>query len=123
MAPPLFWSQLVKDGEDFLLKKGPLKIHRVLDPIITSPFVVPTTRKEAPTGNLWGTIHSKGDSPLQAVTNCFPQVWGKRITEPPEVIFDLTEGNEGVETNPPNDSSNDLLSPPVRGRLHSFRRD
>ena len=27
---PLFKSQLVKDGEDFLLKKGTLKIHRVL---------------------------------------------------------------------------------------------
>ena len=26
---PLFRSQLVKDGEDFLLKKAPLKIHRV----------------------------------------------------------------------------------------------
>ena len=49
---PLFRSQLVKDGEGFLLKKGTLKILRVLDPIKTSPFVVPNTiRKEAPTGN------------------------------------------------------------------------
>ena len=32
------------------LKKAPLKTHRVLDPIKTSPFVVPTTiTKEAPT--------------------------------------------------------------------------
>ena len=43
---PLFKSQLVKDGEDFLLKKAPLKILRVLDPTKTSPFVVPITRKE-----------------------------------------------------------------------------
>ena len=35
------------------------------------------------------------------LANRFPQVWGKRITEAPEVIFDLTEGNEGVETPPP----------------------
>ena len=49
---PLFRLQLVKDGEDFLLKKRTLKIHRVLNPIKTSPFVVPTTiRKDAPTGN------------------------------------------------------------------------
>ena len=49
---PLFRSQLVKDGEDFLLKKAPLKTLSVLDPIKTSPFVVPTTiRKEALTGN------------------------------------------------------------------------
>ena len=45
----LFKSQLVKEAEDFLLKKAPLKTLRVLDPI--SPFVVPTTRKKAPTGN------------------------------------------------------------------------
>ena len=30
---PLFKSQLVNDGEDFLLKKASLKNHRVLDPI------------------------------------------------------------------------------------------
>ena len=29
---PMFKSQLVKDGEDFLLKKAPLKSHRFLDP-------------------------------------------------------------------------------------------
>ena len=47
--PSLFKSQLVKEGEDFLLKKAPLKTLRVSDP--KSPFVVPTTKKEAPTGN------------------------------------------------------------------------
>ena len=44
------------------LKKAPLKIHRVLDPIKTSPFVVPTTiRKEAATGNapVWGQFLPK----------------------------------------------------------------
>ena len=42
--PSLFNSQLVKEGEDFLLKKGTLKMLRVLDPIKASPFVVPTIR-------------------------------------------------------------------------------
>ena len=63
----LFKSQLVKEGEDFLLKKAPLKILRVSDHI--SPFVVPTTRKEAPTGNA-----PMGATPHKAVTNRFPQV-------------------------------------------------
>ena len=45
---PLFRSQLVKAGEEFLLKKGTsIKILRVSNPIKTSPFVVPTIRKEA----------------------------------------------------------------------------
>ena len=65
----LFKSQLVKEGEDFLLKKDPLKTLRVSDPI--SPFVTPTTRKEAPTGN-----SPMGATPHKAVTNHFPQVGG-----------------------------------------------
>ena len=69
---PLFRSQLVKDGEDFLLKKAPLKIHRVLDPIKTSPFMVPTTiRKEAPIGNALVAI------PPKAVINRFLTGRGK----------------------------------------------
>ena len=43
---------------------------RVLDPIKTSPFVVPTTRKEAPTGNV-----PMGATPHKA-TNHFLQAGG-----------------------------------------------
>ena len=69
---PLFKSQLVKGEEDLLPKKAPLKTLKVLDPIRTIPFVVPTTtRKEAPTGNA-----PMGAIPLNAVTNRFPQVGG-----------------------------------------------
>ena len=69
-STPLFKSQLVKDGEDFLLKKAPLKQPRALDPIEISPFVVPTrVRKEAPTGNA-----PMGATPHKAVTNHSPQV-------------------------------------------------
>ena len=79
-----------------------------MDPIKTSPFVVPTTtKKEAPTGNT-----PMGVSPLQAVTNRFPQLGGNRTTEAPEVVFDLTLGNEGVKT-PPNHSSKAYLRRPA----------
>ena len=90
----LFKSQLVKDGEDFLLKKAPLKTLRVLDPTKTSPFVVHTTiKKEAPTGNA-----PVGAIPLKAVTNQIPQVEGNQTQEASGAIFDPTQGDEGVET-------------------------
>ena len=44
-------------------KKAPLKMLRVSDPIKISPFVVPTIRKEAPTGNT-----HMGATPFKAVT-------------------------------------------------------
>ena len=114
---PLFKSQLVKDGEDFLLKKGTPKDSQGFGPYQTSPFVVSTTtRKEAPTGNI-----PMGAIPLNAVTNRFPQVGGNRTSETPGVIFDPTQGDEGVETPPPNDSFQASLSPPVGGRLHYLR--
>ena len=90
-----------------------------MDPIKTSPFVVPTTtRKEAATGNA-----PTGAIPLKAVTNRFPQVGGNQTQEAPGVVFDPTQGDEGMETPPPNDSFQASLSSPVGGRLRSFRRD
>ena len=88
-------------------KKAPQKTLRVSDPTRTSPFVVPT-RKEAPTGNV-----PIGATPLKAVTNRFPPAGENQTSEAPGVVFDPTIGEEGVET----------LSPPVGGRLRSFRRD
>ena len=38
-------------------------------------------------------------------------------------MFDPTPGDKGVETPPLNDSSKAPLSPPVGGRLRSFRKD
>ena len=49
-------------------KKAPLKTLRVSHPIKISPFVAPTTRKEAPAGNA-----PIGAIPHKAVTNRFPQ--------------------------------------------------
>ena len=98
-------------------KKAPIKTLRVSHPIKISPFVVPT-REEAPTGNA-----PLGATPHKAVTNRFPHEGGNRTSEAPGVIFDPIIGEEGVETPLPNDSSKASLSPPVGGRLRSFRRD
>ena len=101
------------------LKKAPLKNHRVLEPIKISPFMVPTTiRKEAPTGNA-----PMGATPPKAVTNRFPQVGGNQTTKDSVVVLHPIQGDEGMETPPPNDSLKASPSPPVGGRLRSFRRD
>ena len=88
----------MKEGEDILLKKGISK-----DPI--SPFVVPTTRKEAPTGN--NSLQSSNQSSFS----------GRGI------VFDPTTGGGVVETPLPNNSLKASLIAPVGGRLRSFRRD
>ena len=59
----------------------------------------------------------------KVVTNRFPQLGGNRTSEAPGTVFDPTVGDKGMETPPPNDSLKASLSPPVGGRLHSFRRD
>ena len=112
--PSLFKSQLVKEGEDFLLKKGTSKDS---DPTRISPFVLPT-RKEAPTGNA-----PMGAIPLKAVTNRFLPTGENKTSEAPAVVFDSTIGEEGVETLLPNDSLKASNSPSVGGRLRSFSRD
>ena len=95
------------------LKKAPLKTLRVLDPIKTSPFVVPTTtRKEAPTGNA-----PMGAIPLKAVTNRFPELGGNRTQKASGVVFNPTQGDEGIETPPPNDSFQASLFPFFQKRL------
>ena len=64
-----------------------------------------------------------GATPLKVVTNHFPPAGEHQTSEVPGVVFDPTIGEEGVETPLPNDSSKASLSPPVGGRLRSFRRD
>ena len=64
-----------------------------------------------------------GATPHKAVTNHFPQVGGNRTSEAPGAVFDPTLGDECVETPPLNHSLKASLSPPVGGRLRSFRRD
>ena len=102
-------SELVKEGEDFLLKKGTSKDTQGFGPYQNKPF---------PTGN-----SPMGPTPLKAVTYRFPPTKENQISEAPGVVFDPTIGDEGVETPPSNDSLKASLSPPVGGRLRSFRRD
>ena len=66
---------------------------------------------------------SYGGNSSQSSTNHFPQVGENQTTEASEVVFDPIQGDKGMETPPPNDSLKTSLSPPVGGRLCSFRRD
>ena len=63
-----------------------------------------------------------GATPPKAVTNHFPQVGGNRTTESSEVVFNHIQGDEGVESPPPNDSLQASLSPPLGGRLPFFQK-
>ena len=56
--------------------------------------------------------------PLKAVTNRFPQVGGNQTSEAPLVVFNPIQGDEDMETPPPNDSFKASLSPPVGGLAH-----
>ena len=114
---PLFHSPLVKDGEEFLLKKPPPKTLRASSPIKISPFMIPSTiRKEAAAGN-----SPMGDNP-QAVTSRFPPIRGIQTSEVTRVIFYPTSGAKGEVAPLPNDYLTST-NPPVGGSLCSFRRD
>ena len=111
----LFKSQLVQEGEDFLLKKGTSKDLQGFGPYQNKPF-------HGPHKKIGSYRKCYGGNSSQAVTNHFPQPGGNGNSEAPEVIFDPTLGDEGVETPSPNDSSMASLSPLVRGRLRFFRK-
>ena len=64
-----------------------------------------------------------GAIPHKAVTNRFLPTGENKTSEAPGAIFDPTIREGGVETPLPNDSSIASISPPVGGRLLSFRRD
>ena len=64
-----------------------------------------------------------GAIPRKAVTSRFPLLGGNHTQEASGVVFEPTQGDEGVETPPPNDLFQASLSPPVGGRLRFFRRD
>ena len=91
--PSLFQSQLVKEGEDFLLKKGTSNDSQGFAPYQNKPFRSPHNKEEAATGNA-----PMGATPHKAVTNCFPQEGGNRTSEAPGVVFDPIIGEGGVET-------------------------
>ena len=88
---------LQRRGKTSSSKKAPLKTYRVSYPIKTSPYVVPTSRKEAPTGNA-----PMGASPPKACSNqSFSSGGGNQTWEAPGVIFDLTPRGKALETPSP----------------------
>ena len=113
---PFFKSQLVKDGEDFLLKKGTGKNSQGFGPYQNKPFLGPHHNKKR------GSYRKRpfGGNSSQSSNQSFPLTEENQTSG---VIFDPTIWDEGVETPPPNDSSKASLSPPVGGRLRSFSRD
>ena len=115
---PLFKSQLVKDGEDFLLKKGTPKDSQGFGPYQNKPFRGPHHKKR-------GSYRKSpyGGNSSQSSSQSFSSGRGKPNFRGSRVVFDPTQGDEGLETPPPNDSFQTSLSPPVGGRLRSFRRD
>ena len=106
----------MKEGKDFLPKKGTAKILRVSDPTRISPFVLPT-RKEAPTGNA-----PMGAIPHKAVTSRFLPTGENRTSEAPRVVFSTPQQGKREWIPLPNDSFKASSSPPVGGRLRSFSR-
>ena len=111
----LFKSQLVKEGEDFLLKKGTSKDSQGFAPYQNKPFRGPHNKKR-------GSYRKRpyGGNSSQSSNQSFSSGRGKPNFRGSR---DPTTGDEGVETPPPNDSLKASLSQPVGGRLCSFRRD
>ena len=106
MAFLLVQVSTCEGGENFLLKKGTSKDSQGF--IKISPFVAPTTSIESPTGNAPIVFLGQGETELQRLQWSFstPQ-----------------QGARAWKPLPPNDSLKASLSPPVGGRLRSFRRD
>ena len=67
----LFKAQQVKEGEDFLLKKGTSNDAQGFGPYQNKPFRCPQNKKR-------GSYRKRPmrATPLKAVTNCFPQAGG-----------------------------------------------
>ena len=114
----LFKSQLVKEGEDFLLKKVTSKDCQGFRLYQNKPFCGPHNKKR-------GSYRKRpyGINSSQSSNQSFSPGKGKPNIRGSRFIFDPTPGDEGMETPPPNDSLKASLSPPVGGRLRSFRRD
>ena len=106
----LFKSQLVKEGDDFLLKKGTSKDSQGFGPFPNKPFC----GSHKKTGSYRKRPY--GGNSSQSSNQSFSSSRGKPT-------FRGSRGDEGTETPSPNDSSLASLSTPVEGCLRSFRRD
>ena len=102
---PLFRSQLVKGGEEFLLTKGTPKVTQGFGHYQNKPF---------------RSSHNKKRGSYRKCP------FGRQSTPSSNQKFSSGRGkakNRGVETPPPNDYLKASLSPPVGGCFRSFRRD
>ena len=115
--PSLVESQLVKEGEDFLLKKGTSKDSKGFTPYQNKPFHGPHKKRGSYRKGPYGGNSSQSSNQSFSSGRGKPNFRGSRGR------YDPTIGDGGVETPLPNDSSKASLSPPVGGRLRSFRRD
>ena len=112
----LFKFQLVKEGEDFLLKKGTSKDSQGFGPYQNKLFRGPKKRgsyRKCPCG---------GKS-SQNSNQSFSSGRGKPNFRGSRGCFRPHNRGRGYGNPLPNDSSKASLSPPVGGRLRSFRRD
>ena len=113
---PLVKSQLVKDGEDFLLKKGTPKDSQGFGPYQNKAFCGPHHNKKRGSNRKRPYWSNSSQSSIQS----FFSGRGNQTQEAPGVVFDPTQGDEGVETPLPNDCFQASLSPPVGGYILPF---
>ena len=109
----------VKYGEDFLLKRGTPKDSQGFGPYQNKPFRGPHNNKKR------GSYRKcpYGGNSSQSVNQSFSSGRGKSNNRGFRGHFPPHSRGEGMETPLPNDSLKASLSPPVGGRLRSFRRD
>ena len=86
----------VKEGEDFLLKKGTSKDAQGFGPYQNKPFHGSHSKER-------GSYRKcpYGATSLKAVTNRFPQARGNQISEAPGVVFNPTQGKRVWKHLPP----------------------
>ena len=102
----------MKEAEDFFLKKGTSKDSQGFAPYQNKPFCGPHNKKRGSYRKRpYGGNYSQSSNQSFSSGRGKPKFRGSRI------------GDEGMETPLPNDSFKASLSPPVEGRLRSFRRD
>ena len=101
--PSLFESQLVKEGEDFLLKKAPQKTQS-FGPYQNKPFRGSHKKR--------GSCRKRpyGGNSSQSSNQSFSSGRGNRISEAPGVLFNPTIGEEAMETPPPDWQTNKCSS-------------
>ena len=114
----LFKSQLVKEGEDFLLKKVTSKDSQGFGPYQNKPFRGPHKKKR-------GSYRKRpyGGNSSQSSNQSFSSGRWKPNFRGSKGRFRLHNKGRGRGNPSPNDSLTASLSPPVGGRLRSFRRD